>query len=240
MTPGNDVCGTRGKRSYGRRGFHSQAVEPLFKNMERMTLLPEISADGNVGLLIAVLKGVNVRTRTVLSSTNEEVVETIADCLPRRTLVTIRSEVAGVDKINFLGWAHRFVAEVSDLTVGGRKVLLLYDGYRSHMGYQVLKTLKEGGVMAYAIPAHTSSEPQQLDVGFFSPFKSHLNTMIFSLARSNGSMTYDAFDFFNFVTDSFNRSFTRDNIKSAFKRTGLWPCDPAADIRRPLIDGNNN
>lgn len=181
MTLEKDVCGTSGKRSYRRQGLSSKAVEPMFKKVDRMTLLPEISADGNFGHLMDVLKGVKVRTMKVLSSKNDKVVEKIADCLSRRTLVKIRSEVTGVDKINFLGWTHRFVAEVSDLTVGGRKVFLLYDGYRSHMGYQVLKTLKAGGVMAYALPAHTSGDSQPLYVGVFSPFKLHLNNLILSL-----------------------------------------------------------
>jgi len=59
-----------------------------------------------------------------------------------------------VNKFNFLRWAQSFVEEVKDLTSGGSKVLMVYDGYRSHMGLRVVKTLEAGNVIAYALPSH--------------------------------------------------------------------------------------
>lgn len=59
--------------------------------------------------------------------------EIIAHRFPWRTLVEMRPDVADVEKNNFSDWARRFVEEVSDLSAEGRKVLLVYDVYRSHM-----------------------------------------------------------------------------------------------------------
>lgn len=49
-----------------------------------------------------------------------------------------------------------FVSDWQSLLSGGGKFLLIYDGYRSHMGIRVLEILKEGKIIAYALPAHTS------------------------------------------------------------------------------------
>lgn len=92
--------------------------------------------------------------------------------------------VAGVDKANFIRWAMGFVDEVKDLTAGGRKVLLIYDGCRSHMSVKVLQFLKCGGVEVYVLPAHTSALTQPLDVCLFSPFKSKLTDLLASTSST--------------------------------------------------------
>jgi hypothetical protein len=128
-----------------------------------------------------------------------------------------------VDKHKFLQWAKIFVEAVADLTTDGRKVLLIYDGYRSHLGLEALKTLMVCGVLAYALPAHTSGTTQPLDVNVFSPFKQALNKHIQFLSTSTGYALYDVFDFAKMMRAAFDAAFTIQNIKSAFRKTGLWP-----------------
>lgn len=48
------------------------------------------------------------------------------------------------------------VRHLRDLTVGGRKVLLSFDGYRSHMGLGVMEYLDQNGVVVYTLPKHSS------------------------------------------------------------------------------------
>ena len=55
---------------------------------------------------------------------------------------------------------------------------IIYGGYRLHMGYKVVKTLKDGEVVAYGFPARTSLDTQPLGVGVFSRFKKHFNNLI--------------------------------------------------------------
>lgn len=50
----------------------------------------------------------------------------------------MREKGGGVDSDNFFVWAQHFAQSVRDQTLGGRKVLLTYDGCRYHM------SLKEG------------------------------------------------------------------------------------------------
>ena len=68
---------------------------------------------------------------------------------------------------NILEWCDYFIANVKDLTRGGRKVLLILDGYRSHMSLAALETLDFNNAIVYALPAHTSGKTQPLDATIF-------------------------------------------------------------------------
>ena len=92
--------------------------------------------------------------------------------------MTTRKDVAGVNKINFEPWAERFVTDIADKTANGRKVLLVYDGYQSHLDFKLHEKLKTGNVIVYCLPAHTSGTTQPLDVGLFRPFKQYHNQLV--------------------------------------------------------------
>jgi DDE superfamily endonuclease len=126
------------------------------------------------------------------------------------------------------------VEAVAVLTTNGRKVLLIYDGYRSHLGLEVLKTLMNCSVLAYALPAHTSGTTQPLDVGIFSPFKQALNKHTHCLSATTGYAPFDVFDFAKMMSAAFDDAFTIQNIKSAFRKTGLWPLNSERLLSMPL------
>lgn len=113
------------------------------------------------------------RKYQAFDDTQKTYLETIADCLPRRALVATRPDIASVDKHNFVEWVKHFVEDVKDLTVNGKKVLLIYDGFRSHMCIEALEILKLNGIIAYALPAHTSGTKQPLHASCFGPWKAY-------------------------------------------------------------------
>jgi tRNA splicing ligase len=160
--------------------------------------------------------------------------ETLTDCLPRREKVTTREDVAGVDSLNFTRWAADFIAEVCDLTKNGRKVLLTYDGYRSHLCFKALSILRDGGVISYELPAHTSGKTQPLDVSIFSAFKSNLNDFIRSIGMTNSAITNDVFEFCKLVTEAYKQGFAEGIIKLAFQKTGIWPLNPQMLLYTPM------
>lgn len=86
--------------------------------------MPVISAAGRTASPLFVFKCITLPFRTVLWN-GKEYVKTFADLLPRGTIITVRSDVAGVDSQNFLNWAYIFVDEVRDLAANGRKLLLI-------------------------------------------------------------------------------------------------------------------
>ena len=112
-----------------------------------------------------------------------------------------------------------------DPTRGGRKVLLILDGYRSHMSLAALETLDFNNVIVYALPAHTSGKTQPLDVTIFSPFKSVLNEAINLAIAKDEQNTWDTFAFCSMLRYAYKKSFSNGNIISAFRRSGIWPLD---------------
>ncbi|CDF36506.1 unnamed protein product [Chondrus crispus] len=97
--------------------------------------------------------------------------------------------------------------------------------------------LKEGNFIVHCLPAHMSGATQSLDVSVYSHLKQHLSNKILSVAGTSGKVEYDQFDFSFFTTHTCEASFTPQNIKAAFRKTGLWPIDYARLLHRPLRIG---
>lgn len=178
------------------------------------------------------------RYRSVLGTNGEPYNESLLNCLPARSFVMTRKEVAGVDKEHFVRWAEQFVLDVKQQTGNNRKVLLTYDGYRSHMSIEALEILEEGGVIAYALPAHTSGTTQPLDVGVFSPFKSAYREELRLVTSAAEERKLDEFDFARILTAAYQKSFAYHNIINAFRKAGLNPHDEMKLIgkARPMSD----
>ena len=131
----------------------------------------------------------------------------------------------GLKRIFVVKWARLFVEEVTDLTQNGRKLLLLYDGYRSHMSHEALKVLDDGNLIAFGLPAHTSSTTQPLDVGVFGPFKANIDRFLHEMCSTIEHNVLDAFDFCKIIREAYWFSFTIRNITPAFSKCGLCPSD---------------
>jgi hypothetical protein len=98
---------------------------PSFANCSRVTIVPTISAAGSCCASLFIFKGARLKSRVVNGNVGAEPAvegtETIADFPPRKSIVTCREDVAGMDKAIFIRWARDFVKEVADLTSGGHK-----------------------------------------------------------------------------------------------------------------------
>lgn len=106
--------------------------------------------------------------------------------------------------------------------------MLAYDGYRSHMGFDVLWTLVPRGVLPYALPSHTTATAQPLDAAVFDLFKSELNN------GDHQSNKIDVFDFARMITTAFEAAFVSSNIMAGFHQTGLFPPDPSVHRQKSL------
>ena len=109
-----------------------------FINATRVAMLPAVSAIGDTAPQLFVFKGRQLSYRQVIVNGRSSV-ETNADCLPPRALACMRERGGGVETVNFLLWAVQFARHVQHLTSGSCKVLLILDGYRSHMALPVLE-----------------------------------------------------------------------------------------------------
>ena len=117
--------------------------------------MPVVFAKGEFGRPLFFLQGTRVTYRATVHD-GLETFKTLADSLPRGCVINTLEDVASVDTRNVLQWRKFFAEDCRDLTTGGRKVLLISDGYRGHMMYPVLRLLEASTVLVYALPAHTS------------------------------------------------------------------------------------
>ena len=217
---------------YCTRGVVSQYRAALFKNVHRVTLLPAIFACGGVGTPTFVAHVASV-AYGVINVEGAELLESFADFLPSHANITTRRELAGADKFIFERWAKAFFQYCLPLTANARKVLVVYDWYRSHMGLKLLEILREGNIIAYALPAHTSGTTKPLDLHVFRSFKENLNTKIGQTGMHVVNMELDTFDFLRLITSAYATSFTRDNVLKSFAASSISPFNPLAVLNVP-------
>ena len=126
---------------------------------------------------------------------------------------------------NYLNCGFVFVESVKDLTANNRKLLLIYDAYRSHTTLNVLDLFHRNKIIVYALAAHTSRKTEPLDVVMFSPFKNALNESM-NLACTRGKTDgLHVFEFCGMLSYAYRVSFSEKNIITAFKKSGIWPVD---------------
>lgn len=233
-TPGIDTTGASRRKRFTRRNGASDYRLADFSRCSRASMLACISASGQAGPPLFVFKGAKLPFRDVLTKDGRVITETYATHLPRHSCVAVREEVGGIDAHNFFAWAHHFVESTRDLTANGRKVLLFYDAHRAHMSVRVLQLLLNNGIIAYALPAHTSSVLQPCDLVVFSKFKTELNKAISDLVIPGLYTSIDMFQICTAMRTAYNAAFTYINIVASFRRSGLWPLDATRFLKSPL------
>eukprot|EP00171_Calliarthron_tuberculosum_P008804 IDg8804t1 len=127
------------------RGTTVDTKMVYFANVHRVTMLPVVSAAGNYSPTLFVFRG-RVLPYSNVRRDRQIITETYADFLPRGSAVAVHDEVGGMDSSNIFNWAKLLADHVRDLTVNGRKSLLVYDGYRSHMSLRVLEYFKGNNI----------------------------------------------------------------------------------------------
>jgi len=172
-TPGRDADGKQYSPAYVTRSGSTDVKLGQFVNNNRVTILPAVSASGEQSPALFVFKGVRVPYRSTRHD-GVDVVQTYADFLPNESIISRRAEGGGVDGSNFFKWAVVFIEHAKPLTAGGRNVLLIFDGYRSHMTLRVIELFHMNNVIVCALPPHTSGKTKPLDVTVFSVFKKQL------------------------------------------------------------------
>ena len=167
VTPGRDRDGASARKHIV-TGHSSKDFRSIIIGYDkRVTIMPVISVAGETGPCLFVYKGKSFPYRCY-DENGQEKIDTIAHQLPRWAVVAMLAEGKGVDSNNFCEWTSSFVDYVSDPTTNDRKLLLIYDGYRSHMSLSVLQLFAENNIVVYALPAHTSGKIQPLYVLSFA------------------------------------------------------------------------
>jgi hypothetical protein len=129
-----------------------------------------------------------------------------------------------------LEWLKHFIHHTSACTVGVYRLLIL-DGHESHKSLAFQTLCEESKIITLCMPAHASHILQPLDVGCFAPLKRAYKQEVGALANC-GVNHIDKRAFLDAFKPVFKRSFSKNNIQSSFRATGLVPLDPEVVISR--------
>lgn len=103
--------------------------------------------------------------------------------------------------------------------------LLLLDNHESHFSIEILNMAKQNGVTMLTLPPHCSSKLQPLDVAVYAPFKAHYNATLDSWMLRHPGIPVNIFHVAECVGTAFEKSMTPINIKSGFRKCGIFPFD---------------
>lgn len=112
-----------------------------------------------------------------------------------------------------------------------KKMILIYDGFRSHVQLQTLQFLGSKVVMCVALPSHNSHFLQPLVVSVFGFFKIKLRQEISRASRLHS--TRDIFAVNSILTNAYSCSVNCLNIINGFVKTGL----SKNNLRRTDVSG---
>lgn len=106
------------------------------------------------------------------------------------------------------------------------KCLLVFDGAKCHLSYEVLEEADKNNIVLYCLPSNTTHELQPLDKSVNRSFEHHwdeevLNYLCNALERSLNKVAFN-----HIFSRTWPKCMTQTNITNGFKATGLYPLDP--------------
>jgi hypothetical protein len=107
----------------------------------------------------------------------------------------------------------------------GRYRLLIFDGHGSHMTFEFVSICDQLDIIPFCLLAHSTHFCQPLDVGCFLQEKHWHKRSIEERVRS-GRNNFTKATFLQVLTQIRARTFTPWNIKSSFRKAGIYPLDP--------------
>ena len=87
--------------------------------------------------------------------------------------------------------------------------------------------MKEFNIHVLAIPVHTSHLTQPLDKTPFTTLKTAWNENLTEYLFEHAGCGMPKMDFFYVFWPAWKHAMTKANIKSGFRRTGIFPVNPA-------------
>ena len=114
-------------------------------------------------------------------------------------------------------------------------VLLLVDGHSSHCTPDVIQIARENNVILLALAPHTTHLCQPLDVAVYRSFKIHLSKVVKIGQALRGDLWISKSNVARIIKQPFEASMTMQNIKSGFRKCGIYPFNPNAIDKSQLF-----
>jgi hypothetical protein len=122
-----------------------------------------------------------------------------------------------------------FDPQTKDKAAGETRALLM-DGHSSHFTADLLEYCLANNIEVYGYPPHCTHALQGLDVVCFAKMKECWKEAI-NEHKELHHRGVNKEDFVKVWGGAFLKAFTEENIRSAFKKTGIWPYN--ADVISP-------
>lgn len=107
-------------------------------------------------------------------------------------------------------------------------VLLMYDGHRSHISLSLIEWAKQNKIILFVLPPHTSHILQPMDVGCFGPFEVLYQAEVKKITRQKSGTSVTRYDICGLVCKVYDKALQGDNLRAAFRRTGIYPLKKTA------------
>ena len=107
----------------------------------------------------------------------------------------------------------------------GEYRLLIVDGHNSHYTVAFLRLARLHMIIVICYPAHSTHIYQGLDVVVFAVLKHYLGVERDALLRTTGK-AIDKGNFLEVISKAYVTALTPELIKTAFRKTGIWPFNP--------------
>lgn len=132
------------------------------------------------------------------------------------------------DELAF-AWMSTIFERYSKPKAGRDWRLLIVDGHGSHINMQFLQYCQDHRILVAVFPPHATHRLQPLDVSLFSPLATYYTQELDRfITNSAGISRVTKRDFFRLFWPTFSKAFTQSNIASGWRKTGLYPFEPAA------------
>lgn len=122
---------------------------------------------------------------------------------------------------------HDFNAQACDKANGEAQVLLM-DGHSSHHTLELLQFAHKNNIIVLGYPPHCTHALQGLDVVCFAKMKEAWKEEITVHEKRSGRAVKKE-DFVEVFRKAFQKAFTHETVKSAFRATGIYPYNPTTE-----------
>lgn len=129
------------------------------------------------------------------------------------------------DEIGFEWLQHVFDRHTKEQTRNGREYRLLFlDGHSSHINMRFIDYCDENKILLMAYPPHSTHRLQPLDVSLFNPLANYYSQNLDEwLRKHHGVCGINKKHFWSLFKPAFDLAFTKKNIDSGWRKTGLFP-----------------
>jgi len=115
--------------------------------------------------------------------------------------------------------------------------ILLLDGHSAHVGnYDYINDAINHNIHLICLPSHATHVLQPLDVGIFGPLSTYYKQELEDRVRQLGPYgKIKKGDVFHMLQGARLKTFTEDNIQSAWRACGLIPFSPERTLNNPVL-----